>query len=88
MNLSNRRNDICSKVLKMLAEKLKMEKEKISVESSLKNDLGVDSVETLEIVSIFEEEFKIKIPEEFVVKIETVNDIVELIQERESVPDD
>ncbi|MDR4504660.1 MAG: acyl carrier protein [Candidatus Scalindua sp.] len=56
-------------------------KEQVTLESSFVNDLGADSLDTVELVMEFEDEFNINIPDEEAEKIQTVGDAVKYIEE-------
>lgn len=67
------------KVKKIIVEKLSVAEDKVTENAKLANDLGADSLDTVEIVMEFEKEFGITIPDEAASKIETVGDIVKYI---------
>lgn len=67
---------LTEKVIEVLAEKGSFEKEKISSESSLVDDLGLDSLDAVEIVFEIEEQYGIKIPDEVIQGFKKVKDIV------------
>lgn len=71
--------DIFEKVKGIIADQLSVEEEKIKTESSFVDDLGADSLDTVELVMAFEEEFEIEIPDEDAEKIKTVQDTVDYI---------
>ncbi len=70
------------RVKKIIAEQLGVEEEDINPESSFVEDLGADSLDTVELVMAFEEEFGIEIPDEDAEKILTVQNSVDYIKER------
>jgi acyl carrier protein len=75
------------KVKKTVAEQLSVEPEKIHPDANFIDDLGADSLDLVELVMAFEEEFDIEIPDEAAEKILTVQDAVDYInnkQEKES----
>jgi acyl carrier protein len=74
------RQEIFEKVKKILIEKLSVNEADIKEDSSLVDDLGVDSLDLVELLMKFEEEFKIEISEEESQKILTVKDIVDFIE--------
>lgn len=74
-------SDIADRVKKIVAEHLSVEEEKVVMEASFIDDLGADSLDTVELVMAFEEEFNIEIPDEAAEKIQTVQDAVNFIQE-------
>jgi len=74
------RQEIFEKVKKILVEKLSVNEADIKEDSSLVDDLGVDSLDLVELLMKFEEEFKVEISEEESQKILTVKDIVDFIE--------
>ncbi|MEI8349736.1 MAG: acyl carrier protein [Candidatus Omnitrophota bacterium] len=67
------------KVKEIIAEQLGVKKEEIKPESSFVDDLGADSLDTVEVVMALEEEFGIEIPDEDAEKITTVGEAVKYI---------
>lgn len=65
----------------IIVEQLGVEIEKVVSEASFINDLGADSLDTVELVMAFEEKFSLEIPDEDAEKITTVQDAVKYIQE-------
>jgi len=76
------RQEIFEKVKKILIEKLSVNEDDIKEDSSLVDDLGVDSLDLVELLMKFEEEFKVEISEEESQKILIVKDIVDFIEEK------
>jgi acyl carrier protein len=72
-------SDIAKRVKEIVAEQLGVEESQVSTESSFMDDLGADSLDTVELVMALEEEFDIEIPDEDAEKIQTVNDAIEYI---------
>jgi len=68
------------RVIDIVAEQLGVEKEKVSGETSFVNDLGADSLDTVELVMELEEEFDITIPDDAAEKIQTVGQAVDHIE--------
>ncbi len=68
------------RVVDIVAEQLGVEKEKINLETSFVNDLGADSLDTVELVMELEEEFNISIPDEAAEKIQKVGEAVAFIE--------
>jgi acyl carrier protein len=67
------------RVKKIVAEQLDVEAEKVVAASNFTNDLGADSLDTVELVMALEEEFEIEIPDEEAEKIVTVQNAVDYI---------
>ncbi|MCB2081627.1 MAG: acyl carrier protein [Hyphomicrobiales bacterium] len=74
-------SDIEARVKKIVAEHLDVEEGKITKNASFTDDLGADSLDQVELVMAFEEEFGIEIPDEAAEKISTVEDAVNYISE-------
>jgi len=72
-------DEVFSKVQKLIAEKLEIELDKITLDSSFRQDLGADSLDTYELVYAIEEEMGVKIPDSKVTEFETVKDACEFI---------
>lgn len=68
------------RVIDIVADQLGVEKEKISPETSFVNDLGADSLDTVELVMELEEEFDINIPDDAAEKIQTVGQAIDFIE--------
>ncbi len=64
------------RIKKIIIDQLGIEEGKISIESSFIDDLGADSLDIVELIMAFEEEFDIEIPDEDAEKIKTVGDAV------------
>lgn len=74
-------SDISSKVTAIIVDKLGVEESEITPEASFTNDLGADSLDTVELIMEFEKEFNIAIPDEQAEKISTVGEAVSYITE-------
>ena len=72
--------NVLEKVKKIVIEHLGVEAEKVTEASNFIDDLGVDSLDTVELVMVFEEEFGCEIPDEEAEKILTVGDAVKYIE--------
>ncbi len=72
------------RVIDIVAEQLGVDKDKITPETSFVNDLGADSLDTVELVMELEEEFDINIPDDAAEKIQTVGQAVEYIETTQS----
>jgi len=75
-------NDIESKVRSIIVEKLGVDESDITPEASFTNDLGADSLDTVELIMEFEKEFDITIPDEDAEKIATVGEAVDYLTEK------
>jgi acyl carrier protein len=71
--------EIFEKVKKIVSDQLSVDIETIKPGSSFANDLGADSLDTVELVMALEEEFDVEIPDEAAEKIATVQDAVDFI---------
>ncbi|NBB85799.1 MAG: acyl carrier protein [Bacteroidetes bacterium] len=77
-------NDLAEKVHAIIADKLGVDESDIAPEASFTNDLGADSLDTVELIMEFEKEFDLTIPDEDAEKIATVGDAVSYLQEHSS----
>ncbi len=77
-------NDIEAKVTSIIVEKLGVEEADVTAEASFTNDLGADSLDTVELIMEFEKEFDITIPDEDAEKIATVGDAVSYLSGKTS----
>ncbi|MCX7633755.1 MAG: acyl carrier protein [Turneriella sp.] len=73
--------EIMAKVKKIIAEQLGVDESEITNESHFIDDLGADSLDTVELVMALEEEFGVEIPDEDAEKIQTVGDVQKYIEE-------
>lgn len=74
-------SDVFERVKKIVIEHLGADEDKVVAEASFIDDLGADSLDTVELVMAFEEEFGVEIPDEAAEKIQTVQHAVKYIQE-------
>ena len=74
--------DVASKVKKMVADHLGVEELKVTEEANFVDDLGADSLDTVELVMAFEEEFGSEISDSEAEKIITVGDAIKFIESR------
>ena len=74
-------SSIEERVKAIIVNKLGVEPEKVTREATFTNDLGADSLDTVELIMEFEKEFGINIPYEEAEKIETVGDAIKYIEE-------
>ena len=74
--------DLEDKVKQIIAKELGVEMEKLTNEASFMEDLGADSLDTVELVMAFEKEFDIDIPDEDAEKLRTVGDALNYLHEK------
>lgn len=74
--------EVFEKVKKIVIEQLSVEADTITPQSNFANDLGADSLDTVELVMALEEEFDIEIPDEAAEKITTVQEAVDYINNK------
>ena len=77
-------SDIKSKVIAIIVDKLGVEESEVTHEASFTNDLGADSLDTVELIMEFEKEFNIAIPDDQAETIQTVGDAVSYIEEHKN----
>jgi acyl carrier protein len=75
-------SDIADRVKKIVIEHLNVEAEKVTENASFIDDLGADSLDTVELVMAFEEEFNVEIPDDAAESIATVGDAIKFIKEK------
>ena len=73
--------NVKDRVIEIVCEQMGQSKDKVSLETSFINDLGADSLDTVELVMELEDEFDLSIPDESAEKIKTVGDAVMYIEE-------
>jgi len=73
-------SDVRGKVVSIIVDKLGVEEGEVTNEASFTNDLGADSLDTVELIMEFEKEFNLSIPDEEAEKIESVGDAVTYIE--------
>lgn len=74
-------SEIESKVKEIIVDKLGVEEENVTPEASFTNDLGADSLDTVELIMEFEKEFGINIPDDKAETFQTVGDAIKYIEE-------
>lgn len=74
-------SDIAQRVKEIVVEHLGVDESKVTEASSFIDDLGADSLDTVELVMAFEEAFNVEIPDDAAEKIQTVGDAVNFIKE-------
>ena len=78
--MSNPSPEVTTKVKSIICEQLGVSEEEVKMESKFIDDLGADSLDTVELVMAFEEEFGVEIPDDAAEKILTVKDAIAFIQ--------
>ena len=73
-------SDISSRVKAIIGDKLDVEETEVTPEASFTNDLGADSLDTVELIMEFEKEFNIQIPDDQAEKITTVGHAIEYVE--------
>jgi acyl carrier protein len=73
--------DVVAKVKEIIVQQLGVDAEKVTLEASFVDDLGADSLDVVELVMAFEEEFGVEIPDEAAEKIATVKDAIEFLKQ-------
>jgi len=74
-------SDVKSKVVSIIVDKLGVDEAEVTHEASFTNDLGADSLDTVELIMEFEKEFNIAIPDDQAENIQTVGDAISYIEE-------
>ncbi|MBQ9364963.1 MAG: acyl carrier protein [Schwartzia sp.] len=77
-------SDTFAKVRDIVVEQLGVEADEVTIDSTFIDDLGADSLDIVELIMAFEEEFGIEIPDEAAEKIKTVQDVVTYIDQNQS----
>ena len=75
-------DEIAEKVKEIIVEQLSVDADKVVPEASFINDLGADSLDTVELVMAFEEKFGLEIPDDDAEKIVSVQDAIKYIKEK------
>lgn len=73
-------SDVAARVKAIIVDKLSVEESEVTNEASFTNDLGADSLDTVELIMEFEKEFNLSIPDDQAEKISTVGDAVAYIE--------
>jgi acyl carrier protein len=76
-------SEIADKIKRIVVEHLGVDESKVTMDASFIDDLGADSLDTVELVMAFEEEFSVDIPEDAAEKIATVKDAVDYIEKQQ-----
>ena len=73
-------SDVATRVKAIIVDKLSVEESEVTNEASFTNDLGADSLDTVELIMEFEKEFELSIPDDQAEKISTVGDAIAYIE--------
>jgi acyl carrier protein len=73
--------DVAERVMEIISEQMNVDKSQITPATTFVNDLGADSLDTVELVMQFEDEFNLSIPDEEAEKIQAVGDAIKYIEE-------
>ena len=73
-------SDVKSRVISIIVDKLGVAEDEVTIEASFTNDLGADSLDTVELIMEFEKEFNIAIPDDQAEKIQTVGNAISYIE--------
>jgi acyl carrier protein len=73
---------VADKVKSIIVEQLGVDEEEVTPDASFVDDLGADSLDTVELVMAFEEEFGVEVPDEDAEKLQAVGDVVKYIEEK------
>ena len=77
---THKMSDVKSKVISIIVDKLGVDEGEVTTEASFTNDLGADSLDTVELIMEFEKEFDIQIPDDQAEAIATVGDAISFIE--------
>ncbi|MBU92260.1 MAG: acyl carrier protein [Rhodobiaceae bacterium] len=77
-------SDVADRVKKIVIEHLGVEADKVEEKASFIDDLGADSLDTVELVMAFEEEFNVEIPDDAAETIQTVGDAISFLEKQNS----
>ena len=75
-------NNITARVIKVITERLDLDPDEIKTDDFIKDDLGADSLDLIEIIMLIEKEFLITIPDEDCEGDKTVQEVITLVEER------
>ena len=77
-------SNIATKITEIIVDKLGVEESEVTPEASFTNDLGADSLDTVELIMEFEKEFDINIPDDQAENIQTVGDAIKYLESQMS----
>ena len=70
------------KIKEIIFEQLSVDEEEVTLDASIKDDLGADSLDLFELVTVLEEEYNIEIPTDDLAQINTVGDVIEYLKDQ------
>lgn len=73
---------VFEKVQKILADQFDIDEDSVTTETRLEDDLGADSLDSIDLVMSIEDEFEIEVPDDVIERMKTVADIVEYIENK------
>lgn len=79
--MSEENQPLEAKVIGIIVEQLGVDKEQVTPDAKFIEDLGADSLDTVELVMALEEEFAIEVPDEEAEKLQSVGDVIKYIEE-------
>ncbi len=72
---------VFEQVREIICDQFELEEDEITLETNIREDLDADSLDLVDLVMTFEDEFKVEVPDEVIEEIKTVGDIVKYIEE-------
>ncbi|MFY9198076.1 MAG: acyl carrier protein [Acutalibacteraceae bacterium] len=72
---------IFEKIKEIICEQLEVDEKKVTMESSLIDDLGADSLDLIDLVMSIEDEYDVEVPDDMIESIKTIGDVVKFIEE-------
>jgi len=72
---------VFEKVREIICDQFELEEDEVTLETVIREDLDADSLDLVDLVMTFEDEFRVEVPDEVIEKIKTVGDIVKYIEE-------
>lgn len=73
---------VFEKVKQIIIDQLDVDEDKVTLDANIQDDLGADSLDVVDLVMSFEEEFDVEIPDDQVENIKTVGDVVKFVEEK------
>ncbi len=74
---------VFEKIRTILCEQLELEEDQVTMDSSIMEDLGADSLDLVDLLMSLEDQFNLEVPDEDVEKIKTVGDLVRYVEEKQ-----